>query len=189
MSNFVAVFDACVLYRESLRNLLLRLALTGLFRARWTERIHDEWIGALLRQRPDLTRDALDWTRNQMDLAIPDAIVSGYEGLADGLELPDEDDRHVLAASIRCGAGTIVTYNLKHFPDDVLGPLGITAQHPDQFIEHTFDLNPGSVIKAVQEHRASLRNPPRSVEEMFDSYLRHELATTVALLRPNSGLL
>lgn len=181
MSHFVAVFDACVLYRESLRNLLVRLALTGLFRARWTERIHDEWIAALLRRRPDLQREALQRTRELLNSAVPDALVTGYGGLETNLRLPDPDDRHVLAAAIFCRAGTIVTYNLKDFPDDVLAPLGFTAQHPDQFVEHAFDLSPGDVIKAARDHRASLKNPPRTVEELFDSYLRHELATTVAL--------
>jgi hypothetical protein len=59
MSSFVAVLDACVLYPAPLRDLLLRLALTDLFRARWTDRIHDEWIRSLLSQRPDLSRERL----------------------------------------------------------------------------------------------------------------------------------
>lgn len=189
MSNFVAVYDACVLYPAPLRDLLMHLAVSGLFRARWTNRIHDEWIGALLRQRPELERSALDWTRQQMDAAVPDCIVSGYEGLESSLRLPDPDDRHVLAAAILSHAGTIVTYNLRDFPAAVLAPHGITAQHPDQFIEHAFDLNPSTVIAAVRDHRASLRYPPRTVEELFDSYLMQELATTVALLRPNAELL
>lgn len=79
-SNFVAVFDACVLYPAPIRDLLLRLAVTGLFRARWSERIHDEWIQAVLRNRQDLKREQLDRTRELMDQAVPDCLVSGYEG-------------------------------------------------------------------------------------------------------------
>ena len=189
MSNFTAVFDACVLYRESLRNLLVRMALTGLFRARWSERIHDEWTAALLKARPDVPADALLWTRQQMDIAIPDGLVRGYEGIESDLRLPDADDRHVLATAILCGAGTIVTYNLRDFPADALEPFGITAQHPDKFIEHSFDLAPDAIIAAVRSHRASLKKPPLTVEQLFDSYLRHELATTVSLLRPHADLL
>lgn len=189
MSDFAAVFDACVLYRESLRNLLIRLALTGLFRARWSERIHEEWIAALSKQRPDLPREALQWTRQQMDAAVPDGLVHGYDGLEATLHLPDPNDRHVLAAAMLCHAGTIVTYNLKDFPLEALAPFGVTAQHSDQFIEHAFDLMPDAVIAAVRNHRASLKNPPRTVEQLFDSYLRHELAATVALLRPHADSL
>lgn len=167
----------------------MHLALSGLYRARWTARIHDEWMTALLRQRPDLSREALEWTRGQMDDAVPDCLVCGYEGLEATLNLPDENDRHVLAAAIHCGAGTIVTYNLKDFPDDLLAPHGLAAQHPDQFIEHAYDLNPAAVCKAVRDQRASLRNPPRTVEELFDSYLQQGLATTVAALRHDAELL
>ena len=183
MSSFVAVYDACVLYPAPLRDLLMHLALSGLYRARWTARIQDEWIAALLRQRPDLSREQLEWTRQQMDFAIPDCLVSRYEGLEENISLPDPDDRHVLAAAILCGAGTIVTYNLKDFPDAALAAYGISAQHPDQFIEHAFDLNQAAVCKAVRDQRASLKNPPRSVEELLDAYLRQGLATTVVALR------
>ncbi len=189
MANFVAIYDACVLHPAPLRDLLMHLAVSGLYRARWTDRIHDEWMRSVLERRPDISRAALERTRQQMDAHVPDCLVSGYETLEATLQLPDPDDRHVLAAAILSQAGTIVTYNLKDFPDAVLAPLGITAQHPDQFIEHAFDLNSAAVIKAVEDQRASLRNPPMTVEALFDSYLRQGLATTVALLRPNAELL
>jgi hypothetical protein len=43
VAGFVAVYDACVLYPAPLRDLLMHLALSGLYHARWTERIHREW--------------------------------------------------------------------------------------------------------------------------------------------------
>lgn len=189
MSNFVAVYDACVLYPAPLRDLLMHLALSGLFRARWTTRIHEEWMTALLENRPDLVREQLEWTRDQMDTAVPDCLVTGYEHLESGLDLPDPGDRHVLAAAILCQARTIVSYNLKHFPDEVLAQYGLCAQHPDQFIEHAFDLNPAAVCKAVHDQRASLKHPPKTVEELFDTYLERGLATTVAALTPHADLL
>ena len=124
MANFVALFDACVLSPASVRDLLLRLALTDLFRARWTDRIHDEWIGGVLKRRRDLSKAQLERARDLMNQAVPDCLVTAYESLIDGLHLPDPDDRHVLAAAIRCQAGVIVTYNLKHFPEDALAPYG-----------------------------------------------------------------
>lgn len=101
MANFAAVYDACVLYPAPLRDLLLRLALTDLFRARWTDRIHEEWIRSVLENRPDLKPEQLERTRQLMNQAVPDCLVTGYEGLIDQLELPDPDDRHILAAAIR----------------------------------------------------------------------------------------
>ena len=63
MSTFTALYDACVLYPAPLRDLLTRLAITDLFRARWTDQIHEEWIRSVLKDRPDLTREQLGRTR------------------------------------------------------------------------------------------------------------------------------
>ena len=103
-SSFTAVYDACVLYPAPLRDFLIRLGLSGRFRARWSAQIHDEWKRNLLLHRPDLTAEQLNRTSALMDRAIPDALVTGHEELIVGLTLPDIDDRHVLAAAIRCNA-------------------------------------------------------------------------------------
>ena len=189
VANFVALYDACILHPAPLRDLLMHLSVSGLYRARWTERIHQEWMRSVAARRPDLPRQRLERARDLMNAHVPDSLVTGYEPLEALLTLPDPDDRHVLAAAIHCGAGAIVTYNLKDFPEAVLAPLGITAQHPDEFIEHAIDLNPAAVCKAVRDQRASLKNPPRSVEELFDTYLQQGLATTVAALRDHAELL
>ena len=96
MSSFyTVVYDACVLYPAPLRSLLIHMAITDLFRARWSDLIHEEWIRNLLAQRSDLTREQLNRVRELMDLHTRDAVVSGFEPLIDGLVLPDPDDRHV----------------------------------------------------------------------------------------------
>ena len=118
--SVTAVLDASVLYPALLRNMLMRLALHGLFRARWSAQIHEEWIAALLRNRPDLTRARVEHTRNLTDLHIQDALVTGYRSRIEASALPDADDRHVLAAAIHCGANVIVTTNLRDFPNSVL---------------------------------------------------------------------
>lgn len=104
MAAFTVFYDANVLYPATLRNFLMHLALTGVFRAKWSADVHEEWMRNLLKNRPDLTREKLERTRQLMDKAAPDALVRGYEHLVSGLVLPDEDDRHVLAAAIRSGA-------------------------------------------------------------------------------------
>src|SRR5688572_7184384 len=106
-SPFTAIYDACVLYPAPLRDFLMWLALSGRFRARWSEQIHDEWTRNLLAKRPDLRVERLKQTVALMNRAIPDACVSGHEPLINGLILPDPDDRHVLAAALRCGASVI----------------------------------------------------------------------------------
>jgi hypothetical protein len=189
LASFVAVYDACVLYPAPLRDLLLRLALTDLFRARWTERIHDEWMRSVLNNRPDLAPEQLQRTRALMDLSVPDCLVTGYEGLIDNLHLPDPDDRHVLAAAIRCQAGVIVTYNTSDFPPEALAHHGMEAQHPDEFVSHLHDLAPAVVCAAVRDQRETLKNPARSVRELLDTFLSLGLAGTVARLESMQALL
>ena len=100
VASFTAFYDADVLYGSQLRNLMMHLAMTGLFRARWSDAVHEEWMTRLLENRPDLTREKLERTRMLMDKHAEDALVTGYEDLIEGLRLPDPDDRHVLAAAM-----------------------------------------------------------------------------------------
>jgi hypothetical protein len=182
VSSFVALLDACVLYLASLKELLLRLALTDLFRARWTDRIHDEWVWSFLSRRPDLSRERLQRTRELVDRTVPDCLVTGFEELIESLDLPDPDDGHILAAAIRAQAGVIVTYNIRHLPEDVLDSYEIEAQHPDEFVTHLYELAPGAVCKAVRDQRRALKNPPVLVSELLNTLLALGLATTVAHL-------
>lgn len=183
MASFTALYDACTLYPAPLRDLLMHLALTDLFRARWTDQIHDEWIERLLEDRPDLTRDQLDRTRFLMNDHVLDCLVTGYEDLIDGLVLPDPDDRHVLAAAIRASASVIVTYNLDDFPAKYLSKFGVEAQHPDEFVTHLIDLAPAAVCAAAKRHRASLKNPPKTVDEYLAALASQHLPETVSRLR------
>ncbi|MGH9481714.1 MAG: PIN domain-containing protein [Terriglobales bacterium] len=176
-------YDANVLYGSALRNFLMHLALTGLFRARWSAGVHEEWITALLRNRPDLTREKLERTRRLMDKAAEGALVTGYEGLIEAIQLPDANDRHVLAAAIRGGAEVIVTANVRDFPEAILARFGVEAQHPDEFIAYLLDLSPGLVVAAAQRHRQSLKHPSKSVREYLEMLERETLTRTVAGLR------
>lgn len=186
---FTALFDSCVLYPAPIRDLLLRLALTDSFRGRWTQDIHEEWIGAVLRTRPDLTRVQLDRTRALMDAHVRDALITDYSGLIPGLSLPDPDDRHVLAAAIRGRVDVIVTYNLKDFPAAALDPYGIEAQHPDTFLAHLVDLVPGVVVNTVRTLRTALKNPPVDVTTYLQTLERLELLEFVAKIRAYEGVL
>jgi hypothetical protein len=180
---FTALYDACVLYPAPLRDLLMGLAGTGLFRARWTDAIHDEWIENLLKNEPHRERARLDRTRDLMNAAVLDCLVTGYEPLIPALTLPDPDDRHVLAAAV------IVTYNLKHFPDAVLSGYGIEAHHPDEFVCHLLSLDAEAVYIAVKEQRARLKKPPMSAEAFLVTLEKQSLAQTVAHLRKAEDLI
>jgi hypothetical protein len=184
---FVVLYDACVLYPAPLRDLLVRLANTGIVRARWSEPILEECFRSILKNRPDLKPEALKRTRQLMTQAVADCIVTGFDNLVEGLDLPDADDRHVLAAAIRAGAQAIITFNLDDFPENKLAPYNVEAKHPDEFVLDAIDLAPGVVTTVVSEQVASLRNPPRSVAELLDTLRDQGLVRSVAKLRELFG--
>jgi hypothetical protein len=144
---------------------------------------------SLLKERPDLARERLERTRDLMNQAVPDCIVTGYEELIDTLSLPDPDDRHVLAAALHGGAEAIVTYNLADFPDSELADKGVRAQHPDEFIAHFLDGDAIAVCAAAKKQRESLRKPPKTVDEYLATLTGLSLRQTVAGLRPYAALL
>jgi predicted nucleic acid-binding protein len=183
------VFDACVLCPAPLRDFLIRLATTGLFAARWTDTIHEEWIRNLLRNRPDIGPEKLERTRSLMDKAVPDCLVTEYRPLIASLELPDPDDRHVLAAAIRCGAQAIVTFNSSDFPRENLLLYDVEAIHPDDFVQNQFDLHQEVVVSTAKRHRESLRNPPKSVNEYLDTLAAQGLVVTAGILRDFEDLI
>ena len=184
---FTVVYDANVLYPAPLRDLLIRIANTGVVRARWSDIILDECFRSILAKRPDLSPESLARTRELMIQAVPDCIVREYEPLIESIQLPDADDRHVVAAAIRCGAQGIVTFNLVDFPADQLSRYNIDAIHPDDFVLDAIDLAPGSIARAVTEQVAALRNPPVEVPELLGKLREIGLVQSVARLRELFG--
>ena len=181
--DFAAVLDANVLYPAPLRDLFMQLAVARLFRARWSDRIHDEWTRNVLARRPDLSAERLARTRRLMDAHAPGSLVAGYEPLIGGLHLPDPDDRHVLAAALRAGAEGIVTFNLRDFPPAILGPLGVAAWHPDEFVCALLGRSPEGVAGAVREQRRNLARPPVSPDGLLDTLASQGLPRTANRLR------
>ncbi len=182
MSPVTAVLDACVIYPATLRDFLMHLAVAGLYEARWSDHIHDEWIRNVLADRPDLTAERLVYTRGRMDAAVPGGLVTGYEDLIDTLVLPDPDDRHVLAAAVRTGAGVIVTLNLKDFPASALARHGVVARRPDEFAAELLDARPDAVAEVARAHRAALKNPAKTPDEYLGSLAAVGLSWTATAL-------
>jgi len=132
----------------------------------------------------------LEKRRAEMDAAVPDCLVTGYETLEPALELPDPHDRHVLAAAISCKASVIVTYNVRDFPAAALAPHDVDVQHPDDFFRHAASLDIHAVLEAVRATRARRRTPPCTADELLAEMRNHwQLATTAGVLAEYVGLL
>lgn len=161
----------------------MQLALTDMFRARWTDQIHDEWIRNVLKNRPDLTIEQLTRTKELMNSHVRDCLVTGYEWMIPSLQLPDPDDRHVLAAAIKGEADVIVTINLADFPKTVLEEYELEVQHPDDFISSLMDLRPFKVARAAETCRKRLKRPQKTVDEYLEILLQQGLTVSVSMLK------
>jgi predicted nucleic acid-binding protein len=182
--RFVVVLDANVLYPFRVRDALLRFAEAGLFRARWSPRIIEEWKRSLLARKPGL-QASIEAQIAAMNHAFPESCVDGGEELIASLELPDPGDRHVLATAIRTGAEHIVTENLRDFPEDKLAPFGIIAVCADDFLASTFELYPSEALGAMRTMRREYRLPPFTPDEFILDLQRKGLPKLASLLREN----
>jgi predicted nucleic acid-binding protein len=188
-ARYTAVLDACVLYPLSVRDLLLSLACQGLYHARWSADIQDEWVRNLLNNRPDLRREQLNETVRLMEKAIPDAVVTGYEAFINAITLPDPNDRHVVAAALVGHADAIVTFNLRDFPMESLRDLEIEVQHPDDFVVNQLNLDLANSLKAVKAMRLRSKKPPHTAEQLIEIFERRGLPQTASMLSDNVELL
>jgi len=180
--ELMAFLDASVLYPSLLRNLLMYFAVADAYQPRWSAEVHREWMTALMRNRPDLPPANIERTRVLMETQIYDALVEGYEHRIAAIELPDANDRHVLAAAIECGASIIVTANLRDFPATALTPFGIVAEHPDAFLSRLIDNDEKLAVAVFRDLCGRYRNPPRSLQDILDSMKRQGLTDAAATL-------
>lgn len=181
---FTVIYDANVLYPSMLRDLLVRIAMTDMVRARWTEQILDETFRNLSANRPDLDPAKLARTRQLMCMAVPDCIVEGYEQLEPAFgALPDPSDAHVIAAAVKVQAQVIVTNNLKDFPANVLAPWGIEAKHPDVFLIDQFHLDALELHTVVRSMSEDFRNPPLEINDVLDRLEIEGMVQIAAALR------
>jgi predicted nucleic acid-binding protein len=173
--------DACVLFPQTLRDLLLSLAGAGLFRARWSERINQEWVQELLLKNPGRRLQVLR-TLELVNESVEDCLVTGYEHLIESIVMPDPHDRHAVAAAVAGGADVIVTFNLADFPADVLSPLGLEAKHPDDFLASIINVDGGAACEAIKAMRERYKKPPMTAGDFIASINAKGLVKTALLL-------
>lgn len=188
-ARFTVILDACVLYPAVVRDALMSLHFEGFFASKWTARIENEFVRSLLRDKPDMEEGRLRRTCEHMHANVPDWEVRDFEDLIGSLELPDPDDRHVLAAAIRGHADCIVTTNLVDFPPEYLARWDLEAIHPDDFIMLQLGLNPVQALKAFKSMRLRLRNPPMDAERFCDNFRWSGLLQTATRLSEDLELL
>ncbi|MBW3086828.1 hypothetical protein KEM60_03057 [Austwickia sp. TVS 96-490-7B] len=155
--SFPVFFDTCALYPATLADLILRIAEQEAFRLHWSAHVLDE-LERNLAKLPNVGDVGAMRRVQAMTRAFPEARVTGYESLIDGMAC-DQKDRHVLAAAVHSDCQLIVTFNLRDFPRASVEPHHITAVLPDDFLLDQLDLCPNIVFSALRNQAADLRRP------------------------------
>jgi predicted nucleic acid-binding protein len=168
VARFGVMLDANVLVPITLTDTLLHIAEHGMYQPLWSERILDETLSTLKVLHPTKAPLVLERRIARMNNAFPQACVSGWEHLVEGLVgiCPDPDDAHVVAAAIFGQAEIIVTSNLKDFPQSLLEPLGMQAISPDDFLLDQLDLNHEFVMESLQTQALNKKRPPLTLMEI-----------------------
>jgi predicted nucleic acid-binding protein len=178
--RFTAVLDTNVVYPVISRDLLFWFAHYELYTPKWSKHIFKEWKKVMIKK--GIADEEANKRIQRANDAFPDALVNNYERLIDQLELPDEDDRHVLAAAIKTNANIIVTNNLKDFPEAYLQSLGLSAKKADDFLTDIIDLNHKQAVGAFKEMVLNKKNPPLDEYEVLDQLRKIGLNDTANYL-------
>lgn len=193
-NRYTAFVDACTLAGALKRNLMLTLAEAEFFRLRWSLLVLDETERAIekILQGKNVA-DAAERAkraRAAMETAFEEACVSDFDDFLPACaNLPDPGDHHVLAAALKCQAATIVTDNLKDFPERVLATLNIEARSADDFIADIIALDTGRAVAAIRKMRERFKKPEKTPEVLLLDMEAEGLIETVDILRPHVGSL
>lgn len=179
-AHFTCVIDTNIIYPIEIRDILFWFAHHELFTIKWSRHIFNEWEEVMRRKK--ISESEIKKRIQRAYLAFPDALVENYEPLISSLNLPDNDDNHVLAAAIKTNANVIVTNNIKDFPNDYLSKFSLVAKSADDFIADIIDLNHEKAIQAFKELVLYRRNPDLDEYQVLDNLRKNGLTDSANYL-------
>lgn len=180
-NRFTVAIDACSLFGALHRNLLLSFASDGFFRPRWSEQTLVELDKALSKRIGKINAQK---QVASIKAAFPESVVELTDQAKARLTLPDEDDRHVLAAAIKVRASLIVTDNLKDFPDEVLNEFELESRSTDHFLADTVALNEVEAANSIRKMRKRLDRGALDPNALILKLEKIGLPETAAILTP-----
>jgi hypothetical protein len=149
-ADYRIFLDACVLANFGVCDLLLRLSeRPRLIVPCWSSEVLAE-VYSTHTERLGWAKGIAESFQSEVRNAFPEAEVTDYQGIVDNLTV-NEKDRHVLAAAIRGGCQLILTFNLKHFPSELLSPHSVEASHPQDYLLVLYEMEPKRVMACLGE--------------------------------------
>ncbi len=183
MSRPVAFLDSCVLYPQSVRDVFLQFAFDGLFQAKWSLKVEQEFVRNVEINIPS-ARGKLGNTIHNMRTAIPDYLsVSSVQTIAEITTTgTDEKDVEILAASIDSNCTHLVTYNLKDFDISFAAAKAVSVIHPDEFLYYIVSKNEFAALASYNCAVARTKKPAKSYEEYCNGLRKNKLNKTADIL-------
>jgi predicted nucleic acid-binding protein len=178
--RFQAVLDTNVIYPLISRDLLFWFAHYDLYTPKWSKHIFDEWEEVMIRKGLD-HKDAAKRI-DTVNSAFPEALVKNYEFLIPTLNLPDQKDRHVLAAAIKSNSNCIVTNNLKDFPKELVNKVGVRVISGHEFLVELIEIYHDQAIAAFKEMVLTRKSPKMEEIEILNQLKKCGLKKTADFL-------
>lgn len=177
-----AVLDTNVLVDALVRDIFLTVAHRGGYQFVWSAVIEKELRDTLLTGRFTISAGRVSRLLGLMHGVREMMYVNPVPEIV--LQLPDPDDRHIVAAALEANASTIVTFNVRHFPTSVLGPIGLRGITPEVFLDELFFAQQSHVINAIREIATRYGRPPVTpVDLMVRLASRREFRTVADLIQ------
>lgn len=176
----IVLADANVLYSRVLRDYLLYAAVEQLISVRWSQRILDEFAKHLIANIQGFERAQARRLFEGMNGAHPYALVApvgGHYQRFKNLDMPDPDDRHVVAAAVAAAADVLCTSNTKDFPGPVMDRVGVTRLTPDELLSGLVRAYPEEMLSV---HSTSVERFKGATEESTLGALRRAGAPRTA---------
>ncbi len=168
-NEYCVVPDACVLMPMPLCDTFLRAAEEpAFFRIAWSEQIMEEVRRGLRGPKFKFSEQQVQRRLDAMQAAFPEAMVSFPDEMVNGIAgLPDQDDRHVVAAAILAKANSIVTENVRDFPADILSRYGLTVLTADEFFVNQYHLDPSTILEKLDRQAAVIKRQRKEILKLL----------------------
>ena len=177
-AHFTAVLDANVLFPIVIRDYLIWLSIHELYTPKWSGKLLEEFTAIFQKKKMDLLPQQITRQIQLINKTCPHALVEKYESIIPSVDISDENDRHVVAAAIKCNANVIVTYNLDDFPPEYLESVALSVVDPDTFIADMIDLSPKRCCDAFREMVLAKNKPPYDETAYLEILRRNKLGQT-----------
>ncbi|MDR2619815.1 MAG: PIN domain-containing protein [Propionibacteriaceae bacterium] len=177
----VVLTDANVLYSRVLRDYLLYAAEYRIIALAWSRSIIDEVCEHLIANLPTFTTESANRLISAMNETFPFAERNPqqehFERIAQ-LNLPDEDDRHVIAAALAAEADIVCTANIADFPQQITKELGFVVMTPQELICQLIMTHPDTMLLV---HKTAIANLPGATDQSTLEALRRAGAPKAAI--------